>query len=351
MPPQPQPLHSDCKGARRTMLKIGKVPESVLKRSIIKQIRTKRPEILVGAGVGEDCAAIGLAEDEIFVTSTDPITGTSHDIGALAVHVTANDIASSGAEVIGIMLSVLLPEGSEEEELKTIMQQAEEVCKDLNIQTVGGHTEVTPVVNQTVITATGIGKVKKDRLVKTSGAVPGDDVVVTKWIGLEGTSIIAKEKEEELKKRFSPAFVEEAKGFAKYLSVVKDASVATSVGVSAMHDVTEGGIFGALWETAEASGCGLEIDLLDIPVKQETIEICEEFSINPYGLISSGSMLITAPNGMDVVRQLTKAGINAAVIGKVTSGNDRILINGDEKRFLEPPKSDELYKIYGGDQI
>ena len=104
------------------MLKIGKVPESVLKRSIIKQIRTKRPEILVGAGVGEDCAAIGLADDEIFVTSTDPITGTSHDIGALAVHVTANDIASSGAEVIGIMLSVLLPEGSEEEELKTIMQ-------------------------------------------------------------------------------------------------------------------------------------------------------------------------------------------------------------------------------------
>ena len=146
------------------MLKIGKVPESVLKRSIIKQIRTKRPEILVGAGVGEDCAALQLAEDEVFVTSTDPITGTSHDIGSLAVHVTANDIASSGAEVIGIMLSVLLPEGTEESELKTIMQQAEEVCEKLNIQTVGGHTEVTGVVNQTVITATGIGKVKRDSL-------------------------------------------------------------------------------------------------------------------------------------------------------------------------------------------
>ena len=151
------------------MLKIGKVPESVLKRSIIKQIKTKRSEIIVGAGVGEDCAAIELADDEIFVTSTDPITGTNHDIGALAVHVTANDIASSGAEVIGIMLSVLLPEGTDEDELKTIMKQAEEVCSKLNIQTVGGHTEVTKVVNQTVITATGIGKVKKDKLITTSG--------------------------------------------------------------------------------------------------------------------------------------------------------------------------------------
>ena len=110
----------------------------------------------------------------------------------------------AGAEVVGVMLSVLLPEGTEEEELRQMMQQAEEVCADLNIETVGGHTEVTNVVNQPVITATGIGKVKKDKIVTTSGARPGDDVVVTKWIGLEGTSIIAKEREEELKKRLSP---------------------------------------------------------------------------------------------------------------------------------------------------
>jgi hydrogenase maturation factor len=112
-----------------------------------------------------------------------------------------------------------------------------------------------------------------------------------------------------------------------------------------MHDVTEGGIFGALWEVAEGSGCGLEINLLDIPIRQETVEVCEEFGINPYELISSGSMLITTPDGLGVVRQLQKAGINAAVVGKVTKGNDRVLLSGDEKRFLEPPKSDELYKI------
>ncbi|MCR5421509.1 MAG: AIR synthase family protein [Lachnospiraceae bacterium] len=327
-------------------MNVGKVPESVLKRSIIKQIRTKRPEILMGAAVGEDCALIKLKDNEVFVMSTDPITGTSYNVGSLAVHVTANDIASAGAEVVGVMLSVLLPEGTEEEELKSMMKQVEETCHELNIQTIGGHTEVTRVVNQPVITVTGIGKVDKDSIVTTGGANPGDDVIVTKWIGLEGTSIIAREKEAELLKRFKPSFVEGAADFIKYLSVVPEAAVAAKHGVTAMHDVTEGGIFGALWEVAEASSVGLRIDLKSIPIRQETIEICEVFGINPYQLISSGSMLITAQRGHDLVEELSVNGIHAAVIGKVVSGNDRILINDDEKRYLEPPKSDELYKIY-----
>ena len=327
-------------------MNVGKVPESVLKRSIIKQIKTRRPEIITGAAVGEDCAAIRLEEGEVYVTSTDPITGTSHEIGALAVHVTANDIASAGAEVIGVMLSVLLPDGTEEEELRSIMKQVEETCHELNIQTIGGHTEVTRVVNQPVITVTGIGKVLRDKLVTTGGARPGDDVVVTKWIGLEGTSIIAREMKDVLLGRFSPSFVDKAADFIKYLSVVPDSAVAVKHNVTAMHDVTEGGIFGALWEVAEASRTGLRIDLRSIPVRQETIEICEVFGINPYQLISSGSMLITSPNGHEIADALKEAGINAAVIGKVTEGNDRILINGEETRYLEPPKADELYRIY-----
>lgn len=327
-------------------MKIGKVPENVLKRSIIKQIKTKREEILVGAGVGEDCAVISLADDEVFVMSTDPITGTVHDIGSLSIHVTANDIASAGAEVVGVMLSVLLPEETTEEELKSMMAQVEDVCAKLNIQTIGGHTEITKAVNQPIITVTGVGKVKKDAYITTAGAKPGQDVVVSKWIALEGTSIIAKEKEAELLKKYSQVFINEAKSFGQYLSVVSEAATAVKSGVSAMHDVTEGGIFGALWEIAEASGVGLEIDLKKLPIKQETIEICEYFGLNPYALISSGSMLMTADNGYDLVRNLEKDGIKATVVGKVTSGNDRLLLNEDERRFLEPPKSDELYKIY-----
>ncbi len=327
------------------MLKVGKVPENVLKRSVFKQIHTKREEIVLGAGVGEDCAAAKLAEDEIFVISTDPITGTAQDIGNLAIHITLNDLASSGAEPVGVMLTILLPEGSEEAELKTMMRQVEEGCAKANVQIMGGHTEVTKAVNQPIISVCGVGKAKEGKLVSTAGARPGHDIVITKWIGLEGTSIIAKEKEAELLTRYPAHLIESAKNFDGYLSVLPEAALAVQSGVSAMHDVTEGGIFGALWEMAESSGVGLEIDLKKIPVKQETIEVCEFFGINPYELISSGSMLMATADGNHLVRELEKGGIHAVVVGKAVEGNDRVLLNEDERRFLEPPKTDELYKV------
>ncbi len=326
-------------------MKIGKVPENVLKRSVLKQIRTKRPEVVLGADVGEDCAAIKLEEDETFVLSIDPITGTAQDIGTLAIQVTANDLASSGAEPVGVLLTVLLPPEAREIALKRIMSQVEEACAKAGIQIIGGHTEVTSAVNQPVVTVCGVGKVKDGKLISTAGARAGMDLLVTKWIGIEGTSILAKEREAELLTRFSSSFVEEAKRFDRYLSVLPEAGIAAEAGVSAMHDVTEGGIFGALWEMAEASGVGLEIDLKKIPIRQETVEICEFFGVNPYKLISSGCMLMAAVDGNTLARELEKAGIPAAIIGKAVEGNDRVLLNGDERRFLEPPKTDELYEV------
>lgn len=326
-------------------MKVGKVPESILKRSVLRQIHTRRAEVRMGAGVGEDCAAVKLAGDEVFVVSTDPITGTAEDIGRLSMHITMNDLASSGAEPIGVLLTILLPEGSEEADLKKIMGQVEDVCAECHVQIMGGHTEVTRAVCQPLINVCGVGKAKEGKLVSTSGARPGDDILATKWIGLEGTSILAKEKAQELLGRYPDWFVERAQRLDQYLSVLPEAEAAVKAGVSAMHDVTEGGIFGALWEMAESSGVGLEIDWKKIPVKQETIEVCEFFQINPYGLISSGCMLMAAPDGNRVAWELERKGIHAAVIGKATEGNDRVLWNGEEKRFLEPPKADELYKV------
>ena len=326
-------------------MKTGKIPESVLKRSVLKQIHTKREEVVLGAGVGEDCAAVKLAEDEVFVISTDPITGTATDIGNLAIHITMNDLASAGAEPIGVMLTILLPEESEEGELKKIMGQMEVVCAQAKVQIMGGHTEVTRAVRQPLVNVCGVGKAKTGKLVSTAGARPGDDILVSKWIGLEGTSIIAKEKETELLNRYPAALVKTAQEFDCYLSVLPEAAAAVKSGVSAMHDVTEGGIFGALWELAESSGVGLEIELKKIPLKQETVEICEFFGINPYGLISSGAMLMASNDGSRLVMDLKKAGIAACMIGKATEGNDRVLLNGEERRFLEPPKADELYQV------
>lgn len=326
-------------------MKTGKIPESVLKRSVLRQLHNRRDEVLLGAGVGEDCAALTLEADEVFVMSTDPITGTGKEMGSLAVITTANDLASSGAEPVGVMLTILLPEESEEALLKEIMRDAEATCEKFHMQILGGHTEVSAAVNRPVISVSGVGKVKKDAMIKTSGARPGMDIVVSKWIGIEGTVILAKERERELRGRYATTFIDRSKDLDAYISVLSEAAVAARSGVSAMHDITEGGIFGALWEMAEASGVGLEIDLKKIPVRQETIEICEFFGLNPYELISGGSMLMAAEDGNQLVHELEKAGIPAAVIGKAMAGNDRVLRNEEERRFLEPPKPDELYRV------
>lgn len=328
-------------------MKIGKLPEPVLQRSVLKQLHKRRDDILLGAAVGEDCAAVTLDEDEVFVLSTDPITAAASQIGELAVQITVNDLASAGATPVGLMLTVLLPPRVREIALRRVMEQIDAACDSVGIEVMGGHTEVTPVVNQILVTVCGVGKVKRNQLVTTGGAKPGMDIVVTKWIGIEGTMILAEEKEKDLLTHFSLDFIEEAKSFRKYLSVLPEAAGAVKSGVSAMHDVTEGGIFGAFWEMAQASGVGLEIDLKKIPIRQETVEICEFFGLNPYQLISSGSMLMATEDGNRLVHDLAQAGIHAVVVGKATDGNDRVIVNDGERRFLEPPKTDEIYLVLG----
>lgn len=299
----------------------------------------------MGPAIGQDCAVISLAEDEVMVMSTDPITGTVKDIGSHSIHITANDLAASGAEPVGVMLTILLPSATEEAALRSMMQDAEAVCEQLHIEILGGHTEITDVVAQPVITVTGVGKIKRDQVLLTNRLQPGEDLVVTKWIALEGTTIIAKEKEEELLGWFPQDFVQTAKEFSQYLSVLPESKIAMEYEISAMHDITEGGIFGALWEIAEGAGVGLDIDVRAIPIRQESVELCEKYGLNPYLLMSSGSMLIASSQGNALVQALQAQGIHAAVIGQATKGKDRILRNGEDVRYLDRPASDELYKL------
>lgn len=327
-------------------MKIGKVPENILKRSVFKKLTVKRPEVMIHAGVGEDCAVLAPSMESI-VLSTDPITGTAKDIGNLAFHVTANDIASSGAELVGMLLTIIFPPDSTEDELKQIMTDITRLADQYEVEILGGHTEVSEAVTQTLVSVTGVGKVRPEQVVSTGGLRAGQDLVVTKWIGLEGTAILAAEKEEELLQKLPADLVETARGFSSLLSVVPDSKIAMENGVSAMHDVTEGGIYGALWEMAAASGVGIEADLRKIPIRQETVEICEVFDINPYMLISSGALLIGSDHGSQLVDALKRVGIHGAVIGRATTGNDRVILNGEERRFLEPPGTDELFRALG----
>lgn len=328
-------------------MKIGKLPEQVLVRSVLRQIKHRREEVLSGPAVGRDCAALKLKDGEILVMSTDPITGTVKDMGSQAVHITANDLAVSGAEPLGIMLTLLLPDTVEEPQIRAMMQEVESTCEELGMEVLGGHTEITNVVRQPLISVTGVGKLRQEQMPDLSRVRPGQDLVVTKWIGLEATAILAKEKEEELLKEFSPEFVRTAREFDRYLSVVPDAKTAVAAGVCAMHDITEGGVFGALWEVAEGANVGLEADLKKIPIRQETVEICELFNLNPYHIMSSGSVLAVTEDGPGLVRELERAGIPAAVVGRTTSGKDRIVRNGEDVQYLTRPQTDELYKVMG----
>lgn len=328
-------------------MKIGKLPEPVLIRSVLKQVKHRREEVLVGPAVGQDCAVLQLEPDEVFVMSTDPITGTVKDLGSHSIHITANDLAASGAEPVGVMLTVMLPDTVEEPEVRKMIQDVEAVCQSLHMEVLGGHTEITHVVHQPLISVTGVGKLKRSRMITTRQIQPDQDVVVTKWIGLEATTILAKEKEEELRKRFPGGIVDTAIGFDRLLSVVPESRIAMEHGVSAMHDITEGGVFGALWEMASGAGVGLEVDLKKIPIRQETVEICQYFDVNPYQIMSSGSMMIVTDDGYELVRKLEAAGIHGAVVGRTNSGNDRILRNGEDVRYLDKPQPDELYKVLG----
>jgi hydrogenase maturation factor len=325
-------------------MEIGKLPNDILEKLVFSKIQKNRKEVIIRPKTGMDCAAIDFG-NYTCVLSSDPITGTAKEIGRLAVHICCNDIASCGVEPLGIMATILCPTGSTEDELGHIMDQLTDAAASINVDLLGGHTEITTAVSRFVISCTAVGRCLKDKLVVTSGAKPGDDLVITKHAGLEGASIIAHEKEHELIGIIGKQAVDEAKSYMTSISVVKDGLEAAKFGVNAMHDITEGGILGAVWEICEASGNGAEVFLENIPVKSVTRDICMHYNINPYKLISSGCMLISTSDGEGLVRHLEKAGISAALVGKLNESDDKIIISASGREMISPPAADELYQV------
>jgi len=326
-------------------MKIGKVSNELLQSAIFDNISYQRPEVIVKPSIGEDCSVLEFEENENIVLSTDPITGATKHIGNLAVHISCNDVSTSGAEPVGILVTILLPPGSTEEEFKVIMKDITKAAKDSKIEIIGGHTEITDAVTRPVVSTTVIGKVKKEDMIATNGALVGQDIILTKWAGLEGTAILANEYEDQLVKVLGQQVVDTAKGLADHLSVVPESKVAHKCGVTSMHDVTEGGILGAVWEVAECANVGIIIEKDKIPVTSETRQICDVFDISPYRLISSGCMVMTTFDGKQCLEELEKLDIPACIIGKVTKQGKYIMIDG-AKEELVPPESDELYKAF-----
>lgn len=331
-------------------MRAGKISESVLKRSVLKLIENSRKEVIKGAGIGADCAFLRWEDSgskeggSMLASATETVSLPVSNPAYLAVMAAANNLAASGAEAFAVSLSITLPPDAEETVLKELMRQAGECCRKLGIQITGGHTEVSSTVNAPVVTAAAMGKA-------AAGVIQGEadgadmEVVVSKWIGMEGTAVIAREKEEDLSGRYPIRLIHDAQAMEEYLSVASEAAIALKSGVYAMHDVRSGGIFGALWELSRRIGVGLYIDLKMIPVKQETIEICEFYHLNPYELLSGGALVMAASDGARLVRALEAEGIPAAVIGRTNGSNDKIIVNQDETRYLEPAGPDEILKV------
>lgn len=325
-------------------METGKLPNSLLEKLVFNKIQNNRSEVIIRPGIGMDCAAVSF-DNYACVLSSDPITGTAMEIGRLAVHICCNDIASCGVEPLGLMTTILCPPGTTEDELALIMDQLAGAAAAINVDLLGGHTEITTAVTRFVISCTAIGRCLMDKLIITSQAKAGDALVMTKHAGLEGAAIIAHEKENELSSVIGKNAVEEAKSYMDNLSVVKDGLSAARFGVNAMHDVTEGGILGAVWEICEASGNGAELFAEQIPVQMTTRRICEYYNIDPLRLISSGCMLIAAADGEGLVRHLISEGIDAAVIGRLNGSGNRVMVTAQGNVPVLPPATDELYKV------
>ena len=328
----------------------GKLPNEVL-AELLSRFAGSAPEVLAPPGVGYDATAIALG-DQCLVVATDPITFAVSEIGWYSVMVNANDVACFGADPKWFLATLLLPEETADRRLvDELFGQIMEACRQIGAVLCGGHTEITHGLDRPIVVGCMVGEVSPERLVRPEGARPGDALLLTKGIAVEGTAIIAREKGGELA-GIDQSVLERCQGFLydPGISVVRDAAVATAAGgVHAMHDPTEGGLATGLWELAEAAGVGLEVDKAAIPILSETRILCARLGLDPLGLISSGALLLAvASQDTDaILKALEEAGIAAARIGHVAQRAHGIMLrDGNDERPLRPFARDEITRLF-----
>jgi len=344
-----------AKASDHAPLLAGKLPASLL-AELLAMLPTVHSQLLLGPSVGEDAAVIEWVEnaEKLLVAKSDPITFATEEIGYYAVNVCANDLAVTGATPRFYLPTLLLPtEKSTAATVATIFQQIAESCRALDITVVGGHSEVTPSVRQPIIAGTMIGEVQRSMVVTSSGARPGDLVLMVGVAPTEGVSIIAREMRDELRaKGWRDAEIEEAANYLYQpgISVKEQALLAAATGViSAMHDPTEGGIATGLHELATAAQVGLEIMIDQIPIPEIAQRLCATFALDPLGTIASGALLATVPaDYAETVRGVWAAHEwQATVIGRVVDKRNGVMaIEAGERRPLPHFSTDEITKLW-----
>jgi hydrogenase expression/formation protein HypE len=337
-------------------LKPGKLDIDALKR-LLEKHTILDPRVVIGPKIGEDAAVIDLGEgvDHYWVVTSDPITFTTEEVGYYGVVVNLNDIATMGAIPKWFLATLLFPEeGTDLGIIEKVFSQIHNACRRFGISFVGGHTEVTPGIGRMIFSGHMIGEVKKDRLVTTSGARAGDLLLLIKGVCIEGTSIIAREKETELlAKGVTSSLIQKAKAFIfdPGIDILQAARVACdAVSVHSMHDPTEGGLINGVVEMAMASDKEIEVDLEKVLIYEESRILCQEYGLDPLGVIASGALLLTiSPPDLSALQNaFREASIPIQVIGEVKEGPARVFaIEGKE---IKPFPRDEILKIYGNSQ-
>lgn len=301
-------------------MQIGKIPTNILKRSVTN---------LIGKGpdAGMDCATIEVAPGSIL---------TSTEVGPYAVCKAANNIWAAGGELIGVNVAFLMKSNAREIAIKRLTRQTLDECKLCGTVILGGHTEVTDKVVDNYVTVTALGRGSRDYAAKNIRG--GEDIVVTKWLGIENAALLlgAAESREKIDNRFCNEYIEPLAEVTQWIPVREEAETAMKAGadVVAMHDMSDGGVFGALWEMCVAADCGLEIELSKIPIRQEISEIHTFFGIDIYRARSAGSLIIACRDGEALCARLEAVGIPAVMIGQFTENHDKIIHSHDEIRYL-----------------
>lgn len=325
------------------MLGNGKVTDTVYHRSVQK--------ILGGWPVKDGCKMISardgcrlLMDDNSVCSASAAQTGYDRDVGACAVHQAVNRLAASGGEAYAVMIQVILPDHAEESQLKAINASAAAACRYLKIA--AGPCDAFGVsgMKEPVVTATAIGKAAG--LFQAESARADQDLIMTGYTGWRGSVRLARQYQDTLEQHFNPAFLAgmlETEADAADFSCMPAVEAAAKAGVRTMYASGEGGIFAAVWEMAEAAGLGARIHLKDILLRQETVEICDYFGISPYQLLTEGALLLAVDHGQKVLAELAGAGIPAVIIGHLTDDNDRVVMNEEEVRYLEPFRQDSIY--------
>jgi hydrogenase maturation factor len=334
-----------------SILPLGKLPPQ-LAAQLLSQIPQPDSRVLLGPGVGLDCAVLDFGET-CLVIKTDPITFVAEDIGWYAVQICSNDIATTGAQPRWFLTMLLLPEGKTTPEMVlSINEQVFKACQEKNISVIGGHTEITYGLDRPILMGTMIGEVAKSELITPQNAYPGNKLLLTKSVPIEGTAIIAREFHDRLGAILSEAELKIAANgiYTPGISVYRDAQLAVKAGkVTAMHDPTEGGLAAALWEMAEACGHTFIIHQQHIAVSLVSQKICNFFQINPMATIASGALLmaVATEDSQSICEKLIRQGIPCREIGFIEAGEAQVYSEEKHSRIKLPrPERDEITRLF-----